>query len=263
MYDEHVLYTKLAKYYDILYRDYIERVVPRYVDFAEQIFKSRAERRVERILDIACGTGAPALELARRGYSVVCLDLHEEMLEIAGSKAESEGLDIEFVRMDARSLVYDGEFDAVTMFFTSIAYMVSDSDLDRLLVGVYRALRPGGVFIADTPNPYASAYRYGAQPGPSVWEVRAPDGRLLFVIDYREFEDVRAIVHFKRLVMVVDPDGSTRSYFVYDKLRLYNARELKEASLRSGFRVAEIYGDADINRREPPNANRLFLVAVK
>lgn len=258
-----MLYTKLARYYDVLYRDYIERVVPRYVDFVEQVFKARAERSIKRILDVACGTGSPALELARRGYDVVCLDLHDEMLEIAKSKAESEGLKLEFVKKDARNLDYNGEFDAVTMFFTSIAYMVEDSDLNRLLTGVHRALKPGGVFVADTPNPYAFAYRFGAMPGPGVWEVKAPDGKILFIIDYREFENVKAIVHFKRLVMIINEDRTMRSYFVYDKLRLYNARELRESAIRTGFRAAEVYGDADINKREPQNANRLFLVAIK
>lgn len=83
----HELYTVLAEYYDAIYRKRAERV-KKEIDFVEEIFKNDAKRDVKRILDLACGTGIPTLELAERGYEIVGLDLHEEMLEVAKRKAE-------------------------------------------------------------------------------------------------------------------------------------------------------------------------------
>ncbi len=67
------LYTVLAKYYDAIYRRRVERVGEE-VDFVEEIFKNDAKREIKKVLELACGTGIPTVELARRGYKVVGLD---------------------------------------------------------------------------------------------------------------------------------------------------------------------------------------------
>ncbi len=205
---------------------------------------------------------APTLELARRGYRVIGVDVHEEMLEVAREKAAKEGLDVKFVRCDARELRFVEEFDAVTMFFSSLPYMTTYEDLMRLLRGVYRALRPGDVLVADEPNPLAFAYRLGRKEGPTVWDVEHGDEKLV-IIDWRELEDVNAIVHFKRVVMMLKPDGTSRTYSMHDRLRLYTAHELKTAAKEAGFSHVRIYGDFKLSDEEPRNANRLFLVARK
>ncbi len=99
----HELYTVLAEYYDVIYRKRAERVEDE-IDFVEELFRKEAERKVKKILDLACGTGIPTLELARRGYEVTGLDLHEEMLAVARRKAEGEGLGIEFIQGNALEL---------------------------------------------------------------------------------------------------------------------------------------------------------------
>ena len=69
------LYTVLAEYYDAIYRRRAEKIKGE-IDFVEELFQNEVERDVTRVLDLACGTGIPTLELARYGYSVVDLDLH-------------------------------------------------------------------------------------------------------------------------------------------------------------------------------------------
>lgn len=93
----HELYTILAEYYDAIYQRRVERVKEE-IDFVEEIFREDAEREIKRVLDLACGTGIPTLELARRGYEVIGLDLHEEMLRVARRKAEAQGLNVKFIQ---------------------------------------------------------------------------------------------------------------------------------------------------------------------
>jgi ubiquinone/menaquinone biosynthesis C-methylase UbiE len=115
------LYTILAEYYDAIYRRRVERVKEE-IDFVEEIFRENAEREIKRVLDLACGTGIPPLELAGRGYEVVGLDLYEGMLRVARRKAEARGLNVEFIQGNALDINFENEFDAVTMFFSSIMY---------------------------------------------------------------------------------------------------------------------------------------------
>lgn len=112
-------------------------------------WRGRAADRAElepggRALDVCCGTGDLALELARRAGpegEVVGCDFSEPMLELARAKALDRGLDARFEWADALELPYeDSSFDAVTVGFG----VRNLSDLDRGLAEMVRVLRPGG-----------------------------------------------------------------------------------------------------------------------
>jgi demethylmenaquinone methyltransferase/2-methoxy-6-polyprenyl-1,4-benzoquinol methylase len=96
-------------------------------------------------LDICCGTGDLALELAGRvspGGHVVACDFSEPMLDLAREKAaERQAAGVRFEWADALQLPYDGErFDAVTVGFG----VRNLADLDRGLSEMARVLKPGG-----------------------------------------------------------------------------------------------------------------------
>jgi demethylmenaquinone methyltransferase / 2-methoxy-6-polyprenyl-1,4-benzoquinol methylase len=96
-------------------------------------------------LDICCGTGDFALELAARvtpGGHVVGCDFSEPMLDLAREKTAARHADgIRFEWADALQLPYDGgRFDAVTVGFG----VRNLADLDRGLSEMARVLKPGG-----------------------------------------------------------------------------------------------------------------------
>ena len=106
-----------------------------------QFMVSRVPATATRILDVATGTAAVAIELVRAapGRTVVGIDQSPEMLEVA--RERSRGLPIELVQGRAESLPFgDGEFDALT--FTYLLRYVDDPlAAMRELV---RVVRPGG-----------------------------------------------------------------------------------------------------------------------
>jgi demethylmenaquinone methyltransferase / 2-methoxy-6-polyprenyl-1,4-benzoquinol methylase len=115
---------------------------------------------VDSALDVACGTGDLAIELARRvgtGGEVIGSDFSEEMLERARSKAP--GLSWEWG--NALELPYaSGRFDAATVGFGARNF----SDLERGLAEMARVVKPGGrvvVLEITTPRkpPLSTFYR--------------------------------------------------------------------------------------------------------
>ena len=106
----------------------------------------RAELRPgEAALDLCCGTGDLAFELAGRvgaDGAVVGCDFSEPMLVLARRKAAERGASqVRFEWADAMELPYeDGSFDAVTVGFG----MRNLVDLDRGIAEVVRVLKPGG-----------------------------------------------------------------------------------------------------------------------
>jgi len=67
-----------------------------------------------RVLDVGCGPGRHAIALARRGISVLGVDISERFVEVAIEIADRDGLShlVAFERADARGMLGDGRFDA-------------------------------------------------------------------------------------------------------------------------------------------------------
>jgi len=93
----------------------------------------------ERILDLGCGDGVLTAELAGRGASMVGVDTSQDFL----AACRKRGLDAR--PMDGQALTFDNEFDAV--FSNAALHWMSKAA--AVIDGVWRALKPGGRFVAE------------------------------------------------------------------------------------------------------------------
>ena len=93
----------------------------------------------ERILDLGCGDGALTVKLAEAGASVKGIDKSADLL----AAARALGLDVE--EGDGHALTFDREFDAV--FSNAALHWMSQPE--QVIDGVWRALKPGGRFVAE------------------------------------------------------------------------------------------------------------------
>lgn len=136
-----------ASQYDTLYG---EKNYPAECDLIERAFDTFGT--VPRtVLDVGCGTGSHALELARRGYDCTGVDLSHAMLDEAARKTATAGLPNapRWVQGDARSFAAEGPFDAAIMMFAVIGYLTSNDDVLAGLRNVRQHLWPGALFICD------------------------------------------------------------------------------------------------------------------
>jgi len=97
-----------------------------------------------RLLDLCCGVGRHAIELARRGCVVTGVDRTTAYLDQARARARAAGIEVEIVRSDMRTFVRREAFDAAVNLYTSFGYF--DDPLDDLTVAqnVAASVRPGG-----------------------------------------------------------------------------------------------------------------------
>src|SRR6202050_2258034 len=126
-----------------------------------------------RVLDIATGSGEPALTAARAvGQSgrVIAVDMSPAMLAIARERVGALGLsNVELIESDAESLSLDADsFDAVLCRW-GLMFM---PDLDGVLRGMHRALKPGGRFATAV----WSVADKGAMCGPARDRIRRITG---------------------------------------------------------------------------------------
>lgn len=118
----------------------------------------------ERILDVAAGTGASSVALARWGAQVVAADFSSGMIAV-GRTRHSDTTNVEFVRADAMALPFgDDEFDAVTISF-GLRNIV---DPHAALAEFLRVTKPGGrLVVCEFSIPPCPLVRY-----PYFWYLR-------------------------------------------------------------------------------------------
>jgi len=106
-----------------------------------------------RILDVGCGTGRHTIELTKRGYNVTGIDLSESMLNIAREKAAAAGIDIVFMKCDARHLPFEEEFDVAIMLCEGAFPLMETDEMNyEILRNVAKSLRGKCRFIFTTLN---------------------------------------------------------------------------------------------------------------
>ena len=119
-------------------------------DFIENEIDSNKSRK---ILDIGCGTGRHSIELSKRGYDVLGVDLSDAQLARAREKASEEGLSVTFEQQDARKLPFEEQFDlAIMLCEGGFSLMETDEMNFQILQGAANALKPKGKFIFTCLN---------------------------------------------------------------------------------------------------------------
>jgi SAM-dependent methyltransferase len=106
-------------------------------------------RAGQRVLDVGCGPGRHALELARRGVDVVGIDLSPDFVALATEAAEQEGLPARFEAADVRDLAFEAEFDAVVCLCQGGFGLLGGRDEVPVFGRMARAVRSGGWIVVS------------------------------------------------------------------------------------------------------------------
>jgi 2-polyprenyl-3-methyl-5-hydroxy-6-metoxy-1,4-benzoquinol methylase len=139
------LFTNYANNYD---RESFTRGTIQEVDFIEA---ETGGDRSRTILDVGCGTGRHAIELARRGYRVTGIDLSADQLKRAKEKAKECGVAVEFLQRDARAFDLRRKFDLVIMLCEGAFSLMETDEMNyAILQNIVKSLNPGGKLIFTT-----------------------------------------------------------------------------------------------------------------
>ncbi len=144
------IYNNFAYVYDDLTKDIDYSA---WVDFVEQIMQKNS-LDASMILELGCGTGSFGIEMAKKGYEMICLDLSSDMLDRAASKAKQAGTDILFLNQDMSNFELYGTVDAIVCLLDSFNYLTKTEQVSKMLKLVHNYLNPGGLFIFDINTQY-------------------------------------------------------------------------------------------------------------
>jgi SAM-dependent methyltransferase len=220
-------------FFDGLMADFWRAVIPPEATASEAAFLEKALRLASgsRVLDVPCGHGRHALELARRGYRVSGVDLSADLLGAARSASAREGLPVEWVPGDMRNLpqAWSGTFDGAYCAGNAFGYF-DDAGNQAFLAAVARALRPGGRFVLESgwvAESLLPQFR-------DRLDMKA--GGIRFQAENR-YDPVSGYVEN---VFTASRGGETTSRPA--RHRLYTCRQLLEMLASAGFEAFELFG---------------------
>ncbi len=245
-----------AKIYDIIYskKDYRKECL-----YLDRIFHRYAGILVKDILDVACGTGNHAINLAGIGYRIFCQDISRRMLKEANRKCSQ----LKNVKMlgcfPMQKFSHPQKFDACVAMFSSVDYLLKISQLKKAFKNIFSCLKAGGVFIFDFWNadcvvknllPYKQGvFISGKKKVIRVSQAKLDKANKIANIDY-------ACLYF---------DNGQIKAIIKEKhhMKYHNINSMLKLVESCGFKLAGVFPFMKIGHKVRPSDWNISVVAVK
>jgi len=146
--------TGITQYYEDLANDYDNRFNNQRLDYMRSVENKALFENLKRglILDIGCGTGEQTLLLAKKGYTVIGMDISMEMIKIANDRINKDKLDdkISLLVASAEALPFrDDTIDGLISIFGVYSHVPT---IDQAFGEIFRVVRPGSQSIITVVN---------------------------------------------------------------------------------------------------------------
>ena len=203
------------------------------------------------LLDLACGYGRHAMELAAKNYKVTGLDLSLPLLIRAADAARRVGVNVNFIHGDMREMTFENEFDGAYCMFTSFGFFDDDTNR-KVAANLARAIKPGGKLLIDVVN---RDYIVHDLPTRVWWQ-----GDGCVVLEEVDFNYFSSRVQVQR--SIIFEDGRQVEQEI--SIRAYSLHEIGKVLHHSGFRVTEVSGGLSLRGKFfGGNSRQLIVVAEK
>lgn len=232
-----------SPYYKLLYQNRDEQEAQ---NFVEKLLHYLQPPAGCRMLDIACGEGRFARQLASHGFDVTGIDISAASI-MAAKEQEAEHLS--FFVHDMRFPFYINYFDYAFNFFTSFGYFAHNRDNALAAKAFTAGLKAGGVLVIDYLNRDFVVANL-------VEEETILRGNTSFHIQ-RKFERN----HIVKNITVSNPDGTTVSF--RESVSAFTAADFDHLLQPCGMQLIATFGDYRLGAYNAASSPRLIMVYRK
>lgn len=232
-----------SPYYKILYAN---RDEPEAQAFVEKLIDYLQPLPDSTMLDIACGEGRFATQLADHGFDVTGIDLSHPSIEKA-KKHESDRLN--FYVHDMRFPFYINYFDYAFNFFTSFGYFAKDRDHMMAAKSFAAALRKNGILVIDYLN---KDYTLSNMVADDVVD----RGKYIFHIKKRLENN-----HFLKEISFNDTEGRERRYT--ESVAAFTLADFIKMFKETKLSLVGTFGDYMLNEYHPLDSPRMIMIFKK
>lgn len=232
-----------SPYYKILY---CERDLTEAEEFVEKLIEHLHPLPGSRMLDIACGEGRYAIQLAQHGFDVTGIDLSEASIE----KAKAHGHDhLHFAVQDMRRPFRKEYFDYAFNFFTSFGYFTVEEDNLMAARSFAHDLKKGGLLVVDYMNVSHVINNLVAE------DTIVRDSYTFHIRRRAEDDLIIKDIRFE------DKSGQERSYS--ESVAAFNLADFIEIFRQANLTLVSTFGDYSLNAYNPATSPRLIMIFKK
>ena len=196
------------------------------------LWRELADERGGPVLDVGCGTGRVALDLASRGHEVVAVDAEPELVRVMAGRARERSLPVQAIAADARSLALGSRHPLAILPMQVAQLLGGAAGRASMLASLRDHLEPGGLLAIALADPFDDVpVEESLPPLPDVLE---QDGWVLSStpIGLRQENGSVAIDRHRQ---AVSPEGALTEQLATIVLDSVGAEQLAEEGSAAGL----------------------------
>jgi SAM-dependent methyltransferase len=199
------------------------------------------------MLDMACGRGRHAKQLASKGFDVTGTDLSIDSIAEA-RKSETENL--HFFVHDMRLPFWINYFNYAFNFFTSFGYFKTRREHENSIRTIAQSLKPGGFFVIDYLNVH-----YAEDHLVHKYELQVDNVNYYITKWFDE-------THFFKKIIIED-EKLNKPLEYQEKVAKFSLGDFTEMLAYHKLQVQEVFGDYSFNNYHVKNSPRMIIIARK
>lgn len=230
--------------YEKLYVNRDESEALQLIEFLQETLSLHA---CSHILDLGCGRGRHAINLARKGYQVTGIDLSIQAIQTAKKKVNQLNLqNVDFLVRDMRNPLPQ-TFDAVVNLFTTFGYFLYNEENARVLDSVVQMLKPGGIFVLDYLNARKVRTSFDSSDSGTFHDIDYDIER------YLKNGAIYKNIHFKK-----EDTGAQKTYS--ERVKLYELDWFEREMSKRRLKMDHVYGDYQGGSFDPESSPRMLII---
>ena len=226
---------------------YFQRDEEEAAAFIDRLIDHLQPKRGSLMLDVACGRGRHAQQLASKGFDVTGIDLSADSIAVA---KELENEHLQFFQHDMRLPFRINYFDYVFNFFTSFGYFRTERENFNAIRTMASALKDGGILVMDYLNVH---YAEDHLVHKSEIEV---DGVLYYITKWYDES------HFYKRIIIEDEELDEPLEYT-EKVAKFVLGDFNDMFAFHNLQVQEVFGDYQFNKYDVKKSPRLIMIAKK
>lgn len=246
-------YESVADLYDII----VPRDIKGICDSIEEIIKRYNKNR--EILDLGCGTGRFTIELAKRGYSMTCLDITSEMFEVAQRNVKKAKVKVKFIKGDMRDFRLKKRIEIIWAR-GSIGDLVNLNDLKKAFKNIRNNLLRHGVFVFDVRNysDFLKTYKNGCHHETRILKQKNKTYIFRFTVKMNK----KTKIAYIKGDVTVKVRKTSETYKVNHMTRSYTKKQIVRLLCDAGFKIFQIL-PGYIHERKMKSGARIVVIAQR
>ncbi len=240
-------YTAFSDIYDTLMKQDIN--YSEIADYIENLF-SIHKKSPDMVVDLACGTGNLTIPLAKRGYDMIGVDKSADMLSVAQSKQDNQG--IMFLNQDITKLDLFGTADAFLCMIDGVNYILDPNSLFKMFKRIKTCfLNEDGIFIFDI----SSYYKLSKIIGNNTF-IHNED-KIFYAWENRFFKNLDICDMY--LNFFVKEQNRYKRFSERHLQKAYKEETIRDMLFKAGFSKVTAYGDFTFSAPTKKSERIIFL----